>query len=84
MNKKEFNKIRRQVARMNNEEKEELLSCLSNEEDNMAMQVVESILDLVGSNTDLVEKYGVYIDEYYQLPMNNRRNNWHLHHLKFI
>ena len=73
MNKKEFNKIRRQVAKMNDEEREELLTCLSNEEDNMSMQVVESILDLVGSNTELVEKYGIFIDEYYKLPMKNRR-----------
>ena len=72
MDKKKFNKIRNQIIKMSEEEREELLSYLVNEEDGMAMQVVESILDLVGSNTDLVKKYGVYIDEYYKLPMKNR------------
>lgn len=74
MDKKDFNKIRSQVLKMTDEEKDELLSYLNNDEDNMAMQVVENILNLVGSNTELVDAYGIYIDEYYKLPIKNRRS----------
>ena len=84
MDKKDFNKIRSQVSKMTDEEKDELLSYLNNDEDNMAMQVVESILDLVGSNTELVEEYGVYIDEYYKLPIKNRRTICKDSYTKFL
>lgn len=84
MDKKDFNKIRSQVSKMTDEEKDELLSYLNNEEDNMAMQVVESILNLVGSNTELVEEYGVYINEYYKLPFKNRRTICKDSYTKFL
>ena len=73
MNKKEFNKICEQVDNMTDEEKNELLACLISDEDKMAMKIVESILDLVGSDTELAEVYKKYIDEYYKLPIENRR-----------
>lgn len=84
MDKKDFNKIRSQVSKMTDEEKDELLSYLNNDEDNMAMQVVESILDLVDSNTELIEEYGVYIDEYYKLPIKNRRTICKNSYTKFL
>ena len=84
MDKKDFNKIRSQISKMTDEEKDELLSYLNNDEDNMAMQVVESILDLVDSNTELIEEYGVYIDEYYKLPIKNRRTICKNSYTKFL
>lgn len=84
MDKKDFNKIRSQVSKMTDEEKDELLSYLNNDKDNMAMQVVESILNLVDSNAELVEEYGVYIDEYYKLPIKNRRTICKNSYTKFL
>lgn len=74
MDKKEFNKIRRQTAKMTDEQKEELVDYLVDESVNKEEMIfVESILDLIGASTEKVEKYGVYIDEYYKLPMKSRR-----------
>lgn len=47
---------------------------MNKEEKTAEMQIVEGILDLVDSDIKLVNEYGVYIDEYYKLPMKNRRN----------
>ena len=72
MDKKEFNKIRRQVSKMTDEEKEELMALIDSDNNKEEMQVVESILDLVSANAELVKECGIYVDEYYQLPIKNR------------
>lgn len=77
MDKKEFNKIIKNlsnsVAGMTKEEKEYLFSCLGIEEEDMKMQGIESFIELASIDEKMVEKYGSYIDEYYKLPMCNRK-----------
>ena len=78
MDKKEFNKIVKSlsgsVAGMTKEEKEYLFSCLGIEEEDIKIQGIESFIELASIDEKMVEKYGTYIDEYYKLPMKNRRN----------
>ena len=45
---------------------------LTVEEKNISMQIVENMLDLVGSNVESVKECGIFIDEYYKLPMEKR------------
>lgn len=52
--------------------RENELSDITEEELDISKQIVESILDLVGSNMESVAKYGIYIDDYYKLPMDKR------------
>ena len=77
MDRDEFNDIIKSIKNKNitKEDMELLYVTLGLEkEDDVKVSAVESFLTLAGTNIDLVKKYGVYIDEYYQLPMKNRRN----------
>ena len=77
MDRDEFNDIIKSIKNKNitKEDIEFLYVTLGLEkEDDVKVSAVESFLTLAGTNIDLVKKYGVYIDEYYQLPMKNRRN----------
>ena len=77
MDRDEFNDIIKSIKNKNitKEDMEFLYVTLGLEkEDDVKVSAVESFLTLAGTNIDLVKKYGVYIDEYYQLPMKNRRN----------
>ena len=40
----------------------------------MASETVESFINLASTDEKMVEKYGIYIDEYYKLPIKSRRN----------
>ena len=77
MDRDEFNDIIKSIKNKNitKEDMEFLYVTLGLEkEDDVKVSAVESFLTLAGTNIDLVKKYGIYIDEYYQLPMKNRRN----------
>ena len=77
MDRDEFNDIIKSIKNKNitKEDIEFLYVTLGLEkEDDVKVSAVESFLTLAGTNIDLVKKYGVYIDEYYQLPIRHRRN----------
>lgn len=77
MDRDEFNDIIKSIKNKNiaKEDMEFLYVTLGLEkEDDVKVSAVESFLTLAGTNIDLVKKYGIYIDEYYQLPIKNRRN----------
>ena len=77
MDRDEFNDIIKSIKNKNitKEDIEFLYVTLGLEkEDDVKASAVESFLTLAGTNIDLVKKYGVYIDEYYQLPIRHRRN----------
>ena len=78
MEKSEFNKIIKNlsgtVADLSNEEKNILYECLGiNKEEETKTTAVESFLELARTDENIYERYGAYIDEYYKLPMCNRK-----------
>ena len=44
------------------------------DEEDVKTKTIESFLTLASTNMELVKKYGIYIDEYYKLPITNRQN----------
>ena len=78
MEKNEFNKIVKNlsgtVASLSIEEKNALYECLGiDKEEDAKTTAVESFLELASTDEKIVERYGSYIDEYYKLPLNNRK-----------
>ena len=78
MEKSEFNKIIKNlsgtVADLSDEEKNVLYECLGiNKEEETKTTAVESFLELARTDENIYERYGVYIDKYYKLPMCNRK-----------
>ncbi len=73
MEKKDFDKIitTLQRAKLSDEEKVQIYSCLGIEElvieDDVIVKAVESFLKLASDNNDLCDKYSKYIDEYHDL-----------------
>ena len=77
MDRDDFNNLIKSLKRkdITEEDKEFLYVALGvEEEDDIKVTAVESFLTLASTNIELVKKYGTYIDEYYKLPMYNRRN----------
>lgn len=44
------------------------------DDEDIKVTAIESFLTLASTNIDLVKKYGIYIDEYYKLPITSRQN----------
>ena len=77
MKREEFDKIIGSLNRtsITDEDIEFLSVALGVEdEDDIKVKTVESILTLASTNIELVNKYGVFIEEYYKLPIENRKN----------
>ena len=77
MKREDFNKIINGLSRSNitDEDIEFLANALGVEdEDDVKVRTIESIITLASTNKDLITKYGVFIEEYYKLPIENRKN----------
>ena len=79
MDKKEFDRFRKDfskiVPKMNEEEKDEIYNILiGDKEEDIKTTTVETFLELASTDEKIVKRYGSQIDEYYNLPLKNKKN----------